>query len=158
MMSVSTLKSTFAIVVPSRGQRMGPYASACWNVSPPTVENSRSPDVGSSAFSRPCSKNIPRHVGHASTEVSPNDFVARAEPSRGQFIASSSRRRPLDRQLQHHRSSDAFDRGDGDLSAVRLDDLFDDIEAEAGAGAAAERLAAALLVLLPDLGELAGLD
>src|SRR6185436_3574199 len=129
MMAVSTLKSTFDIVVPSRGQVRGPYSSACWNVSPSTVGNSRSPGVGSTAaFRWPCSKNNPRQTGQASTEVELNDFVCRVLPSRGQFIASSSRR-PLHRQLQHHRRPHTLDRGDGDLAAVRLHDLLDDIEA-----------------------------
>src|SRR5918912_378073 len=122
MISVSMLKSTLAIVAPSRGQLIVPYLSACWKSSPSTVENSRSPGVGSSAFNCPCSKNMPRHCGHAA----PNAFVSRVAPSRGQFIASSSRR-PLDRQLQNHRRPDALDRGHGDLAAVGLDDLLDDV-------------------------------
>src|ERR1051325_1365880 len=152
------LKSTFFIVAPSRGQRIGPYSSACWKSSPSIVENSRSPGVGPARrFSSPCSTYIPRQSGQVSTAVSSNDLVSSAFPSRGQFIASSSRR-PLDRQLQYHRRPHAFDRGDGDLAAVGLDDLLDDVESQARAAAAAERLAAALLVLLPDLRELARLD
>src|SRR6266550_7579614 len=66
--------------------------------------------------------------------------------------------RLLHRQLDDHARADAFQRGNRDFAAVRLDDLSDNVETEAGAAAAAERFVAALLVLLPDLGDLLGLD
>src|SRR6266498_3471956 len=129
MIVVSTLKSTFDIVVPSCGQRIGPYSSGCWSVSPSTLLYSRSPAVGSaSRFSSPCWRYIPRQVGHVAADTSPNDFICSSVLSRGQFIASSSRR-PLHRQLQHHRRSHALDRGHGDLAAVRFYDLLDDVKA-----------------------------
>src|SRR5438552_5717739 len=158
MIVVSTLKSTFDIVVPSCGQRMGPYSSGCSSVSPSTLLYSTSPvAVGStSRFSSPCWRYIPRQVGQVAADTSPNDIICSSAPSRGQFIASSSRR-PLHRQLQHHRRPHALDRGDGDLAAVGLHDLLHDVEPEARAAAAAQRLASALLVLLPDLRQLARL-
>src|SRR5437660_1531695 len=73
-------------------------------------------------------------------------------------IAGATLRCAFDGQPQHHARADAFDRGDGYFAAVGFDDLADDVEAEAGAAAAAEGLVLRLLVLLPDLLELLRLD
>src|SRR4051794_27525309 len=78
MMSLSILKSTLRIAVPSRGHEIGPESSSCWYESRSTVENSRSPGVGSAiAFSCPCSRNIPLQRGQVWTFAWPTGFNSR---------------------------------------------------------------------------------
>src|SRR5258706_6549585 len=95
--------------------------------------------------------------------TSRNEKNASRKPERSSMtlahrVAASKLRRPRHWQLQHHARSHSFDRGHRYLAAVGFDDLLDDVEAEAGAAAAAERFVAALLVLVPDLLQLGGLD
>src|SRR3954463_14533903 len=88
MMLLSILKSTLRIAVRSRGHEIGPESSSCWYESRSTVENSRSPGVGSAiAFSCPCSRNIPLQRGQVWTFAWPTGFNSRVAASRGQFTA-----------------------------------------------------------------------
>src|SRR6266849_3213956 len=73
-------------------------------------------------------------------------------------LGMTSLRGPLYRQSHHHARADALEAGDRHLAAVRFHDLLHDVETEAGAAAAAERLVAGLLVLFPDLLNLVRFD